>query len=37
LISRLSDLEHTCVEFIERQAPRLEDNLTPAADAPAGR
>ncbi len=37
LLSRVPDLEHTCVEFIERQAPRFEENLTPAADVPAGR
>lgn len=35
LLSQLSDLEHTCVEFIDRQAPRIEDNLTPAASSPS--
>ena len=37
LLSQVPDLEHTCVEFIERQTPRFEEDLTPAADAPVGR
>ncbi len=37
LLSRVPDLEHTCIEFIERRAPRFAENRTPATDAPAGR
>ncbi len=37
LLSQAPDLEHTCIEFIKRQTPRIEENLTPGADAPSSR
>lgn len=37
LLSRLDDLEHTCVEFIARQTHCPAEDLTPATDTPAAR